>query len=133
MTIMKLALGETHRVHILANEKWANTDIDFAAGETYTLKAEGKWKDLFTECDAGGYKSCWPWMVMMEKKRRIPDARWFELIGAIDNDVSTYFRIGLNCEFTPDRTGRLVCFANDLWSMYWNNSGGVWLNIERMK
>lgn len=129
---MKLSPGESHRICIPADEKWVNTDIDFAAGETYALKAEGKWKDLFTKCDAGGYTSCLPWMVLMEKKRRVPEARWFELIGAIDSDGGTYFRIGTGREFTPDRTGRLYCFANDLMGMYWNNCGEVWLNVERM-
>ena len=130
--MMKLSPGEFHRVHIPANEKWANTEIDFAAGETYALKAEGEWRDLFTKCGAGGYTSCLPWMVMMEKKRRMPDARWFELIGAIGNDSASYFRIGVGREFAPDRVGKLVCFANDLMGMYWNNCGGVWLNVERV-
>src|ERR1035437_3417328 len=129
---MKLLPGESYRVRIPANKKWANTEIEFSAGETYELKAEGKWRDLFTKCGAGGYTSGLPWMVTMEKKRRVPEAHWFELIGAIDNDSATYFRIGAGREFTPDRAGRLYCFANDLWSMYWNNCGGVWLNVERV-
>lgn len=130
---MKLSLVESHRTRIPANEKWANTEIDFAAGETYVLKAEGQWRDLFTQCDADGYTSCLPWMKMMEKKRRVPEARWFELIGAIDNDNASCFRIGLGCEFTPEREGRLCCFANDLMGMYWNNFGGVWLNVVRAR
>lgn len=129
---MKLSPGESHRVRISANERWADTNIDFVAGETYALKAEGKWKDLFTECDADGYECGWIWMKMAAKKRRMPEARWFELIGAIDNDSASYFRIGAGREFTPDRAGRLFCFANDLWGMYWNNCGGVWLNVERV-
>jgi len=130
--MMKLSPGESHRVRIPANKKWVNTDIDFAAGETYALKTEGEWRDLFTKCDAGGYTSCLPWMVMMEKKRRVPEARWFELIGAIDNDSASCFRIGVRREFTPERAGRLFCFANDLMGMYWNNFGGVWLSVERL-
>lgn len=129
---MKLSPGESHRVRIAANEKWVNTEIDFAVGETYALKTEGEWRDLLTKSGAGGYTSCLPWMEMMEKKRRVPEACWFELIGAIDNDSASYFRIGGGCEFTPDRAGRLVCFANDLMGMYWNNFGGVWLSIERV-
>ena len=129
---MKLLPGESHRVRIPANEKWANTDIDFAAGETYALKAEGQWRDLLTKSDAGGYTSCLPWMVWAEKKRRMPEARWFELVGTIDNDSASYFRIGLGCKFTPERAGRLYCFANDLMSMYWNNCGGVWLTAKRL-
>ena len=51
---MKLSPGESRRVRIPANEMWVNTDIDFAASETYALKAEGEWRDLFTKCSAGG-------------------------------------------------------------------------------
>jgi hypothetical protein len=63
----------------------------------------------------------------------VSEARWFELIGAIDNDTGTYFRIGTGRDFTPDRAGRLYCFANDLMGMYWNNFGGVWINVERLE
>lgn len=129
---MKLSLGESHRVRIPADERWVNTDIEFDASEMYVLKAEGHWRDLFTKCDAGGYTSRVPWMVLMEKKRRAPEARWFELIGAVDNNSTTYFRIGVGCEFSPDRKGRLFCFANDLGGMYWNNCGGVWLSVKRV-
>lgn len=131
--MMKLSPGESHRVRIPANEKWVNTEIDLEPGESYTLKAKGEWRDLFTKCTAAGYMSRLPWMVIAEKKRRVPEARWFELIGAIDDDSASYFRIGLGCEFTPERAGRLVCFANDLMGMYWNNCGGVWLNVERVR
>lgn len=129
---MILKPGESSRVSISAREKWADTGIDVEAGEAYRFRAEGKWKDLFTECGADGYTSGSPWMVWAEKKRRMPEARWFELIGTIGKEEASYFRIGAGCEYKADRTGRLYCFANDLTSMYWNNCGRVWINIEKL-
>ncbi|MHC4845333.1 MAG: DUF2235 domain-containing protein [Planctomycetota bacterium] len=77
--------------------------------------------------------------------RRVEDAPWFALIGVVandsgdrnpDNDGSPSpherFLIGDGCEHTIERGGYFYAFANDAWSKYENNRGGIKLTIKRL-
>ena len=48
----------------------------------------------------------------------------------------TQFDIGKLLEpaisYQSESTGKLNCFANDLWFMYWNNWGSIDLRVEEL-
>ena len=56
-------------------------------------------------------------------------AKWFALIGALDEDEATQFVIGTKIVFTSPRAGELTCFANDWRSKYDNNKGTVTIAV----
>ena len=60
-------------------------------------------------------------------------ANWFELIGSIDDDGDSFFRIGERLgAFCPPDDGDLYAFSNDLSSMYANNSGEIKVEVTRL-
>ncbi len=78
--------------------------------------------------------------------RRDDTLPWFALIGTIANGQGTVkgpkgelpaphqsFLIGTGCTVTPQNSGYLYGYANDLWRMYWNNEGAVALRIKRLQ
>ncbi len=70
---------------------------------------------------------------IFEDLSRYPEADWFELIGAYDNDESAhFFRIGIETTLTAEQDGELYLFANDLQSRYGNNDGLIRTFIERV-
>ncbi len=113
------------------------------AGTAYVLKSRGVWRDWFVCTDALGYESK-PLMKKYERERRLPEARWFALIGAITEtpampesdqatlvnliDLTPYLRTGK--PWIASATGTLQVFANDLPSKYSNNKGVIRLQIE---
>jgi hypothetical protein len=76
--------------------------------------------------------------------KRVEEAPWFALIGVIANDSGgrgpgndgsphphERFVIGEGCRHTIQRGGYFFGYANDAWSKYENNRGGVKLTIHR--
>ncbi|HSK61157.1 MAG TPA: hypothetical protein VK935_19115, partial [Actinomycetospora sp.] len=74
--------------------------------------------------------------------RRVPEARWMELVTAVADDVVTVdgtVREGTTLpigptgrrELTAPRGGYLYAFANDAWSGYASNGGAVALRVTR--
>jgi hypothetical protein len=110
---------------------WTDTDIVLEGGVTYVLRATGRWRDASIDTDADGYASVNAFQRLTERLRRVPDAPWFALIGAVDRRQETQFVIGTGCRFRAPISGRLTCFANDLRGFYFNNSGSVTLTADR--
>ena len=109
---------------------WNNTGIALEGGVHYAFSADGSWWDLIYRCGPDGFESPNAFMRHFETKRRAPAERWFLLMGAIDGDASTIFRIGTSAKVTAPRSGTLTCFANDVPSAYLNNWGSVTLTVE---
>lgn len=124
-----LAVGERTTATIHARIKWNLTGILLEAGATYELAATSSWRDWYRIAGPGGYDSAA--QSLFESMRRFKEADWFALIGALDKDDSTAFVIGDGCSYSPSRDGQLCCYANDIYSMYWNNSGSVVLTVTR--
>src|SRR5687768_140660 len=120
---------------IRARRDWNSTGITVMAGHTYQLEATGKWTDLIITRDANGYATDEaPFLSRAslrkhEARRRMPHENWFVLVGGIDRDHTTTFRIGTGCVYVAPRTGELTCFANDDPSFYWNNWGSIELMV----
>jgi hypothetical protein len=124
--------GESARTVVAARRRWNRTGIELVAGARYHLVAEGRWRDLIYGCDADGYDSRGVVMHATERLRRAPEERWFTLMGTVDADLAFLFRIGTEVFFSPPTSGELICFANDVAFMYWNNYGSVRLLVSRL-
>ena len=130
--------GKTQAIY--ARHYYNRTGWRVEPGKRYALKATGQWIDLFIPCGPAGYAT--PpllfYMSVLEPYRRVPDANWFALIGFIDSGKrSTAERhpviIGEGLHnWRPGRAGELVCYANDLPWLYWNNFGSVTLEIREL-
>jgi len=123
-------MGALMQTAIDSKALWVDTGVRLVAGTTYQLRATGRWRDASIDADASGYASVNIFQRLTERLRRMPDAPWFALIGAIDRRKETQFVIGTACTFRATSNGRLTCFANDLRGFYFNNSGSVMLAIE---
>ncbi len=117
---------------IHASALWAHTGLRVEAGRLYRFRATGTWWDAWIPSGPDGYD--WALLDRSPFTRRVPRARWFELIGAIDTDPATQFRIGTRGAkpWRAPRSGELTCFANDVSFMRWNNFGTVALSMEEL-
>ena len=110
---------------------WRHTGVQVEQGVTYELRASGTWVDKTYSSGPDGYDSPNTFMKLAEVGKRVRSAKWFALIGALDEDDKTMFVIGSQATFSPTRSGELVAFANDWKSKYGNNHGEVTLTITR--
>jgi len=136
-------IGEMH-VHrsitecqVYARTRYNHTGIQVEAGFAYRLAATGEWRDAYIRSGPDGYGRDQvpvlfrPMFRMLERCRNHRTANWFELLGSVGKDGSP-FRIGSGCaSWTAPASGELICFANDLDWMRWNNAGSVALTVAR--
>jgi len=101
-------------------------------GHTYRITARGCWKDKDTPCGPCGYPSNSQVLRMAEPLRRKRHANWFALIGAQRFLFAGRFVIGKEATYRARRDGKLWCFANDVWFMYFNNKGSVEITVEEL-
>jgi hypothetical protein len=124
-------VGQCETAQIAARAAWNRTGIILQAGHTYSMTASGEWFDWRNVCGPDGYPSP-NWLFRLaEPLRRARHEQWFTLIGALDRDKRTLFRIGTSCGYTAQRSGELTCFANDLSLFYLNNRGRAALSVLR--
>lgn len=127
-----MKVGDCAQAIIRARKAWNRTGIMLQAGAQYQLHARGRWTDFLIPHGPAGDPSTSAYQRLFEGRRRIPNANWFALIGAIDVDPSSCFIIGEHALHTIISSGELTCFANDVRGFYWNNCGHVLLEIERV-
>jgi hypothetical protein len=124
--------ARTWTAPIASRTHWVRTGIQLRRGLDYRFEATGRWTDLIYRCDADGYQSK-NWVLgLFERARRVPAAPWFALIGALDSDRANRFVIGTQTTYQPVGDGELLCFANDLWLMYFNNHGTIELQVTEV-
>lgn len=126
-------VGDAKTVVIAANELWSRTRIHLTKGQTYSFRVpqQDRWRDAQIECSADGY---FRWYIApFGWMRRVPRAEWFALIGIVEPHTADPIIIG-SClsNFSPAHSGELICFANDVRWMYWNNSGVIKLTVRRI-
>ena len=126
-------LGDAVTVVVDANDPWNRTGIHLNAGQIYSFRVpeRDRWKDAQAECSADGYFR-W-YLAPFHWFRRVPRANWFALIGIVAHRTADPIIIG-SClsAFKPAHSGELMCFANDIRWMYWNNSGVIKLTVRRI-
>ena|SRR5271166_1611814 len=127
----ELAIGESATKVIIARNIWNDTGIYLVAGQEYRFTSVGQWIDWYIPSDADGFPSPNAFFWPFEPLRRMPHEQWFTLIGAIDRNPETQFRIGKERTVIVPATGMLTCFANDVGYAYWNNIGSLDITITR--
>lgn len=125
---------------IRARKFWNATGLEVCPGEEYVLRASGEWWDAMIKATPRGYSTADApplvrrFLSRFERRRRLPDANWLVLAGSLDEDERTAFVIGASAgPWQPETKAELRCFANDLASAYWNNSGSITLTVTRIK
>ena len=142
-TASGLAVGESHVCRVLSKIQYNWSGVALEEGATYRFSVDeyDTWSDGSIKCGPGGWESedlSWfkeKIVERMEKHRRVPEANWFELIGAIGDEDDKTFRLNEAAggqEDVAENSGDLYFFANDLKSKYDNNDGDLWVTIERL-
>jgi len=124
-------VGEQIDFTVLARAKWNATPVWVSGGERHKFLASGTWCDASIRTGPAGYASSSLGFRLAAPFRRFPKANWFALIGAI-HQKGPAFVIGDGTEIEMPADGLLYCFANDLPSFYFNNSGHVQVVVERV-
>ncbi|MCC6370575.1 MAG: hypothetical protein IT236_06210 [Bacteroidia bacterium] len=122
---------------INANEKYCHTGWLLKKGATYAFSANTNdtWNDGYFLAPFNADGRDVPHLAWAKRFLRMPSELWFALLGGINNDKNTYFKIGtVLAEYSPPQDGELVCFANDVPGFYrTNNRGSIYLTIVRIK
>lgn len=135
-----LDVGQSHPCTVLAEEKfnWSGVTLTSGAKYTFSVPEDQRWEDASIKCGPAGWKSeDLPWykegiVKLLENLRRLEDANWFALIGALDDEDDDLFLIGDSTEpYTATREADLYLFANDMPSRYGNNKGFLTVTITR--
>jgi hypothetical protein len=121
------------RQEISSREKWGKTGVTLEQGGRYFFRASGRWWDAWIPCDANGYDRKYLNQAKQYLRCTTGDARWFMLIGAINESPDSLFAIGdgsrwSNGWVTP-ASGKLSVFANDISGFYWNNFCSITLEV----
>jgi hypothetical protein len=65
--------------------------------------------------------------------KRNPSAKWFQLIGVVNKDISYAINLGVKGEFVVPENGRLWVYSNDVEFAYCNNSGSIDLGVKKVE
>ena len=126
-----LGRGESATATIQARPRWNCTGILLKKDTPYDISAEGTWWDATHRHGPDGDTSQKSVVLRMwEWARRMRHENWFKLICAQDYDKRTAFPVGSHKPFVPSRDGELTCYANDVWIMYWNNTGCIKMTVR---
>ena len=141
-----LLLNEPAIFLVRANQLYNGTGIQVEPGEQYLFKVPGgqSWHDATIRSGPDGWDTddeqiAWykkGLIKQMEAYRRLPKANWLSLIGSIGTEGDNLFFIGRGGKdniLTPNRSGVLYAFANDILSKYSNNKGEIYVSITKIK
>ncbi len=137
--LKELKVNESDTVCIEAINPRNRTGILLVKDAEYKMEVipgTQRWKDgWLVPFTAKGRIS--PHFTVLHLFKRKIFAKWFSLIGSVENKRSTYFKIGVKRNsYRSTREGELICFANDVWGDYWychNNKGVLTLIVTRIK
>jgi hypothetical protein len=135
-----LAVGESHTCEVFAEPKYNWSGVLLRAGANYSFSVPqgDTWDDASITCGPAGWESeRLPWykeafVKAFEKRRRLKDANWFALTGALGDEDDELFLIGdKKTSYTAPHEADLYLFANDMPSRYDNNDGSLKVTITR--
>ena len=97
----------------------------------YSLETEdgAEWTDWFIPAGPDGF-SKW-YLNWIAGTKRMRHEKWFALIGTYDRKEPFLIGSGIT-QLKAQKTGELVCFANDVRVLYWNNKGSIKLTITKI-
>ncbi len=146
LPVTVLEPGESKAVKVYARKKYNASGVLMLHGATYVFEFNENqtWYDASIEATVGG------WSVDEEdigsvkalgikaarRFRRIPDARWFELVAAVGQSDDELLQVTQYSDeaypYLAAKSGEFCPFANDLDSRYGNNLGYVDVTIKRV-
>jgi len=136
--LRELSVGEKDTVVICSKDPRNRTGILLKKEGVYSFEVSPRnqhWKDAWLPAfNANGRIS--PHFTFVHLWKRKVNAKWFALIGSINDKKPTYFKIGKKKEnYVPGVDGELVCFANDVKNekRYDNNKGSLTLIVTRTR
>ena len=172
----RLKKNQSVEIDVFASNRWNKTGIYLKAGETYVFESSGEWIDKKDACDWRGTEkdreftmgdvvrfggSLWSKFEKLFDKtnastdfygtKRVEEADWFSMIGAIANDKGVADPVNNDGSPTPHEyiclplygtkasafrvktPGYLYAFPNDAWHFYENNKGSIRLKVKRLK
>jgi hypothetical protein len=130
-----MRIGQTAYVPVYANKLWNDSGVDVVSGQVFNFAVPGaeQWIHWRNPCGADGYAASYC-LRRLQLFRRIPKAKWLQLIGTIGKSIRSPVIIGSQLlNFLPPIPGRLYLFANDIPWMYWTNRGMIAVRITRTK
>jgi hypothetical protein len=117
---------------------WSGVQLRAGASYSFSVPAGDTWDDASITCGPAGWTTDQlPWyketfVKLFESRRRLPDANWFALIGALGDEDAELFLIGDQAApYTAPHDADLYLFANDLPTKYENNEGSLMVTITR--
>jgi hypothetical protein len=119
-------------VKIKSTEKWIDTQIQLLKGSQYVYEAKGEWNDWFIKCSADGYSN-FLMDLFLKGIKRTPSAKWFQLVGVVNKDISYTINLGVKGVFVSPENGRLWVYANDANFAYFNNFGCIELEVKKVE
>jgi len=137
---LDLAVDRSHECEVLAESKynWSGVMLRQRASYRFSVPEGDTWEDANITCGPEGWTSeQLPWfkefiVEAFEKRRRLKDANWFALVGALGDEDDELFLIGDGKRpCTPPRDAELYLFANDMPTKYGNNKGSLKVTITR--
>jgi hypothetical protein len=173
-TLVLAQQGAQHPFDVFAQQQWNYSGLYLEAGVEYRFEAEGEWLDHKDKCDWQGmhnqrltfgdvarnaagllgkgelfYKKLTGNQATdLNWTKRVEEARWLCLIGAISNDSGDPRAVANDGSPVPHQyeqlfrfneqslilqhPGYLYCFANDAWSFYGNNAGTLQVTVTRI-
>lgn len=138
----ELELNKPEIISVPAINPWVSTGFLVKEDSVYKLEVippEQTWRDgkYLGEITADG--KLFPHFFLLYPFLRMPSVKWFALLGCINHDSSTNFKIGTKLEnFSPPEEGELICFVNDALGFNdffykHNNSGEITLAITKIR
>jgi len=160
--------GQSLRTRAHARQHWNATGLFVEAGGSYRVRTQGEWLDAGIPATANGARAglylgklgyglaAFPELLRRGLRRikrlakadvifarRVAEAPWFALIGAIANGQGAseqgegvedheWHPLTQDREITVRQSGYLYLFANDAWWMYGNNAGALRVEITRL-
>ena len=128
-------------VQVFADRTETDAGLMVQQGETYRIEAikENTWCDASRKNVALCGEDGTTLMNIFSPLKRVENSLWFSVIAEVKrtkNDKeqrSSQYDLCNTPKFEISTSGRLVLYPNDATGRYSNNSGAIWLQIERLK
>ena len=133
-----LTKGVKYKTNVYAKRRYNWSGVTLEKGKQYRVSVADNqiWEDGGIDCSADGWESGQlrkfkeAFVKNLERRRRCPEANWFELVGSYGDEDDHVFRIGSSVTITAERNADLYLFANDLKTFYYNNKGLLEVVVE---
>lgn len=144
--------GETYNISVLGDQTGYSSQFWNDGGIRVNAEGYQSYFDSISNC----YVALGRCRNYLKKRRRLQDTNWMALSCAVgsfvrplteikDGEEESYkwmpldeaelaytaFPVGRTVSFRAVNSGQLICFANDAYTLYWNNYGSLQVTVTR--